>query len=65
MFNLMYQFENFAEEEERRRSDHQRRMRESMAIARYAHSRSGRLLRHLRRLADAVDPTGRLRSSGS
>ncbi len=63
MFNHMHQFENFAEEDRRRRSEQQARMRESMAIASYAHSRSGLLLRHLRRLADAVDPTGRLRSS--
>ena len=37
-------------------------MREAAAIARYAHSRTGLLLRHLRRLADGVDPNGRNRT---
>jgi 50S ribosomal subunit-associated GTPase HflX len=65
MYNLMNQLDNFAEEDERRRTDVQHRMRESAAIARYAHAGSSKLLRRLRRAADAVDPTGRLRPASS
>jgi hypothetical protein len=36
-------------------------MERSRAIARYAHSRTGLLRGHLRRLADRIDPTGRQR----
>lgn len=61
MFNEMYRFENFGDDQERRLHEHQSRIRESAAIARYAHSRTGLLMRHLRRLADSVDPTGRAR----
>jgi len=64
MFNEMDRTHNFGEENARHIADQQARMRESAAIARYAHSRTGLLLRHLRRLADGIDPAGRLRSSG-
>ena len=36
-------------------------MEEAQAIARFAHSRSGRLARHLRNLVERIDPTGRQR----
>jgi hypothetical protein len=40
---------------------HQRRaeMERSRAFARYAHSRTGLLMAHLRNLVERVDPTGR------
>jgi hypothetical protein len=38
------------------------RMEEARAIAYFAHSRSGLLVRYLRRLADRIDPTGRARA---
>ena len=63
MFNEMDRANNFGEENSRHLAEQQARMRESAAIARYAHSRTGLLLRHLRRLADGVDPTGRRRGS--
>lgn len=65
MFNEMYRFENFGDDEKRRLIEQQSRIRESAAIARYAHSRTGLLLRHLRRLADGVDPSGRARRGGA
>jgi hypothetical protein len=65
MFNEMYRFENFGDEQSRHLAEEQGRVRESAAIARYAHSRTGLLLRHLRRLADSVDPSGRKRSGAS
>ena len=61
MFNEMHRFENFGEEQSRRLAEEQTRVRESAAIARYAHSRTGLLLRYIRRLADSIDPTGRIR----
>ncbi len=64
MFNEMYRFDNFGEDQERHLAEQQARVRESAAIARCAHSRTGLLVRHLRRLADTVDPTGRLRRAG-
>ena len=36
-------------------------MEDARAYARYAHSRTGLLMGHLRRLADRIDPTGRAR----
>lgn len=65
MFNEMDRANNFGEDSARHLAEQQARMREAAAIARYAHSRSGLLLRHLRRLADSVDPTGRLRGGGT
>ena len=64
MFNEMNRARDFGEDSARHIADQQARMRESAALARYAHSRTGLLLRHLRRLADGIDPAGRLRSSG-
>ena len=64
MFNEMNRARDFGEDSARHIADQQARMRESAAIARYAHSRTGLLLRHLRRLADGIDPAARLRSSG-
>ena len=61
MFNEMNRAHDFGEDRTRHISEQQARMLESAAIARYAHSRTGLLLRHLRRLADSVDPTGRYR----
>ncbi len=63
MFND-YRAHDFGEESARHLADQRARMRESAAIARYAHSRTGLLVRHLRRLADRFDPSGRIRSSG-
>jgi hypothetical protein len=63
MFNEMGNADRFGEESARHIAEQQARMRESAAIARYAHSRTGLLLRHLRRLADSIDPTGRQRDS--
>jgi hypothetical protein len=62
MFNEMNRAHDFGEDHARRIAEQQARMRESASIARYAHSRSGLLLRHLRRLADGIDPTGRNRA---
>ena len=62
MFNEMNRAHDFGEDSARHIADQQARMRESAAIARYAHSRTGLLLRHLRRLADGVDPNGRNRT---
>jgi hypothetical protein len=59
MFNEMDRTHNFGEDIRRHLAEQQARMRESAAIARYAHSRTGLLLRHLRRLAEGIDPTGR------
>ena len=42
-------------------SERRARMDEARTIARYAHSRSGLLMRYLRRLADRIDPTGHAR----
>jgi hypothetical protein len=64
MFNEMYRFDNFGEDQERRLAEQQARVRESAAIARYAHARTGLLARYLRRLADSIDPTGRIRRGG-
>lgn len=61
MFNEMDRAHDFGKDNERHIAEQQARMRESAAIARYAHSRTGLLLRHLRRLVDGVDPSGRLR----
>ena len=61
MFNEMSNSGNFGEEHARHLAEQQALMRESAAIARYAHSRTGLLLRHLRRLAGGVDPAGRRR----
>jgi hypothetical protein len=61
MFNEMNRANDFGEDNARHIAEQQARMRESAAIARYAHSRTGLLLRHLRRLAGSVDPSGRLR----
>ena len=63
MFNEMNRLDNFADDHAKYLASQQARMRESLAIARYAHSRTGLLVRHLRRLADAVDPTGLRRST--
>ncbi len=60
MFNEMNRADGFGDDNARRLTEYQTRMRESAAIARYAHSRTGMLLRHLRRLADGIDPTGRV-----
>ena len=62
MFNEMDRAHNFGEDNARHIADQQARMRESAAIARYAHSRTGLLLRHLRRLAAGVDQAGRTRA---
>jgi hypothetical protein len=62
MFNEMNRASDFGDDSARHIAEQQARMRESAAIARYAHSRTGLLLRHLRRLTDAVDPTGRSRA---
>jgi hypothetical protein len=61
MFHEMDRANNFGDDNARHIAEQQARMRESAAIARYAHSRTGLLLRHLRRLADGIDPMGRLR----
>jgi len=63
MFDEMNRANDFGEESARHVAEQQARMREAAAIARYAHSRTGRLVRHLRRLADSIDPTGRVRAS--
>jgi len=63
LFNAMDRTNDFGEDNARHIAERQARMRESAAIARYAHSRTGLLLRHLRRLVDSVDPTGRNRAS--
>lgn len=63
MFNEMDRTHDFGEDNARHTAEQQARMRESAAIARYAHSRTGVLLRHLRRLADGIDPSGRLRGA--
>jgi hypothetical protein len=65
MFNEIGNTNNFGEDQTRHIAEQQARMRESAAIARYAHSRTGLLLRHLRRLADGFDPSGRDRSRRS
>ena len=65
MFNEMNRANDFGDESARHLAEQQQRMREAAAIARYAHSRTGLMLRHLRRLANGIDPTGRLRSPGS
>jgi hypothetical protein len=62
MFNEMNRANDFGEDHAKNLAKQQARMRESAAIARYAHSRTGLLLRHLRRLADSFDPTGRSRA---
>jgi hypothetical protein len=49
--------EDFARILSERRAD----MERSRAFARYAHSRTGLLMRYLRRVADRIDPTGRQR----
>jgi len=63
MFDEMNRANDFGEESARHVAEQQARMREAAAIARYAHSRTGPLVRHLRRLADSIDPTGRVRAS--
>ena len=45
----------------RRLADRQAEMRRSRELARYAHSRAGLLVRHVRDLVDRIDATGRLR----
>ena len=62
MFNEMNRANDFGEDHANHIAEQQARMREAAAIARYAHSRTGLLLRHLRRLADGIDPTGRNRA---
>jgi hypothetical protein len=62
MFNEMYRFESFGDDQARHLAEQRWRMRESAAIARSAHSRTGQLFRHLRRLADPFGPAGRPRS---
>lgn len=42
-------------------SDRRAEMERARAIAHYAHSRTGLLTRHIRKLAERVDPTGRQR----
>ncbi|HSS61508.1 MAG TPA: hypothetical protein VLK30_08640 [Candidatus Limnocylindrales bacterium] len=39
-------------------SEQRARMQEARVIAHFAHSRTGKLTRFLRRLADRIDPTG-------
>jgi hypothetical protein len=55
MFNEMDRANNFGEEHARHLAEQQAQMRRAAAIARYAHSRTGLLVRHLRRLADAFE----------
>ena len=55
MFNEMDRLNNFGDEQARHLADQQAQMRRSAAIARYAHSRSGLLYRHLRRLVDGLE----------
>ena len=55
MFNEMNRADNFGEENARHLSEQQAQMRRSAAIARYAHSRTGLLFQHLRRLAGAFE----------
>jgi hypothetical protein len=43
-------------------SERRAEMDRARDYTRYAHSRTGLLLGHLRRLADRIDPTGRVRS---
>ena len=42
-------------------SERRAAMEQSRGYAHYAHSRTGLLLAHLRRLAERIDPTGRVR----
>ncbi|TMC86363.1 MAG: hypothetical protein E6J06_01030 [Chloroflexi bacterium] len=51
------------EEYARHIAEQRKRMHEAQAIAYLAHSRTGLMMRYLRRLADRVDPTGRSRRS--
>ncbi len=44
-------------------AEQRKRMQEAQAIAYLAHSRTGLMMRFLRRLADRVDPTGGARRS--
>ena len=55
MFNEMDRAHHFGDEHARHLSDQQLEMRRLAAIARYAHSRTGLLFRHLRRLAGALE----------
>ncbi len=42
-------------------AEQRKRMQEAQAIAYFAHSRTGLLMRHLRQLANRIDPTGTAR----
>ena len=55
MFNEMNRANDFGEEHARHLAEQQSQMRRSEALARYAHSRTGLLFRHLRRLAGASE----------
>ena len=59
MFNEMSRANDFGEDHARRLAEQQAQMRRSAALARYAHSRTGLLFRHVRRLASAFDVPGR------
>lgn len=62
MFNEMDRTNDFGEDNARHIAEQRARMRESAAISRYAHSRTGLLLRHLRRLANSINAAGRNRA---
>lgn len=49
------------EDHARHIAEQRRSMQEAQAIAYMAHSRTGLMLRYLRRLADRIDPTGAAR----
>lgn len=59
MFNEMDRASNFGEDNARHLREQQAQMRRSEAIARYAHSRTGLMVRHLRRLAAAFELPGK------